>query len=212
MYIPPSHREDRVPVLHDFIERHSLATLVTLSSAGLIASHIPMVLDPEPAPLGTLRGHVSRANPQWRDLAADVQALAIFYGPHHYISPSWYPSKTETGRVVPTWNYVTVHVYGPLRVIEDPDWLHSHLTSLTAAHEAQFSQPWQLKDAPADYIEAMAKGIVGLQLPIKRLEGKWKVSQNRSAADRHGVVAGLRELDTPESNAMATLVMERLLE
>jgi transcriptional regulator len=209
MYIPQNFREERVPVLHDLIEQNSFSTLITLSSTGLIASHIPMVLDREPAPLGILRGHVSRANPQWRDISADVQALAIFYGPHHYITPSWYPSKTETGRVVPTWNYVAVHAYGPFRIVENPDWLHSHLTNLTTAHEAQFSKPWNLEDAPVEYIEAMAKGIVGVELRIQRLEGKWKVSQNRSASDRDGVVRGLEELDSPESRAMAALVRER---
>jgi transcriptional regulator len=209
MYIPQNFREERVPVLHHLIEQHSFSTLVTLNSSGLIASHIPMVLDREPAPFGMLRGHVSRANPQWSDISAHVQALAIFYGPHHYITPSWYSSKIETGRVVPTWNYVTVHAYGPLRIVEDSHWLHSHLASLTTAHEAQFSKPWNLQDAPAEYIEAMAKGIVGVELPIQRLEGKWKVSQNRSASDRDGVVHGLEELDSPESRAMAALVRER---
>lgn len=210
MYIPESFLENRVPVLHDLIKQHALATLVTLSSTGLIASHIPMVLDPQPAPFGTLRGHVSRANPQWRDLSADVQALAIFSGPHHYISPSWYPSKIQTGRVVPTWNYAVVHAYGPLQIVEDVDWLRKHLGELVTAYEAGLREPWKIDDAPADYISSTAKGIVGLELPIQRLEGKWKVSQNRSAADRRGAILGLEELGTPESNAMAKLVAERM--
>jgi transcriptional regulator len=159
--------------------------------------------------MGQLRGHISRANTQWRDYTPSVEALAIFSGPQHYITPAWYPEKQETGKVVPTWNYVVVHAYGYLQVIEDGEWLMAHLKSLTKTHEADFAIPWQVEDAPADYIASMAKGIVGLEMAIERLEGKWKVSQNRSERDRDGVAKGLAELNTTESLAMKTLVEER---
>jgi transcriptional regulator len=203
MYLPTHFREDRLEVLHRFIEQHGFATLVTLSADGLTANHIPMALDLEPAPLGTLRGHVSRANPLWRDSLPDVSALAIFQGPSAYITPSWYPSTRETGRMVPTYNYVVVHAHGPIRTFEDPAPLEQHLRTLTDLHEAAFPAPWKIEDAPADFFQAMMKGIVGIEIPIARLEGKWKVSQNRLPADRAGAEAGLRANGCP---AMADLV------
>jgi transcriptional regulator len=189
---------------------YPLAALVTLGSEGLIASHIPLLHEPGGSEFGVLKGHVSRANPQWRNLSPNVDALAIFAGPQHYISPNWYPAKQADGKVVPTWNYVTVHAYGPLRVVEDADWLIAHLNSLTGIHESGFPAPWKVTDAPADYIAALMKGIVGFELPIRKLEGKWKVSQNRSVQDRQGVAEGLSALDTPEGNAMEALVTESL--
>jgi transcriptional regulator len=147
-----------------------------------------------------LKGHISRANPQWRDYTPSVEALAIFSGPQHYITPSWYPEKQETGKVVPTWNYVVVHAYGYLKVIEDGEWLMAHLENLTNTHEAGFAVPWKVGDAPSDYIAS---------LDIERLEGKWKVSQNRSEQDREGVARGLAGLNTTESLAMKGLVEER---
>lgn len=203
MYLPAHFREDRLEVLHRFIEQHGLATLVTLSAEGLTANHIPMVLDLAPAPLGTLRGHVSKANPLWRDSPPDVSALAIFQGPSAYITPSWYPSTRETGRMVPTYNYVVVHAHGPIRTFEDPALLEQHLRTLTDLHEAAFPAPWKIEDAPADFFQAMLKSIVGIEIPIARLEGKWKVSQNRLPADRAGAEAGLRASGCP---AMADLV------
>jgi transcriptional regulator len=208
MYIPRANQEDRIPVLHKLIEDQPFASLITVGSSGLFASHIPMVLE-QNGSKGRLKGHISRANTQWRDYTPSVEALAIFSGPQHYITPSWYPEKQETGKVVPTWNYVVVHAYGYLKVIEDGEWLMAHLKNLTDAHEAGFAVPWQVEDAPADYIVSMAKGIVGLEIAIERLEGKWKVSQNRSEPDREGVARGLAELDTTESLAMTALVEER---
>jgi transcriptional regulator len=208
MYIPDSFREDRIPVLQEHIARKGFATLVTLGSAGLTASHIPMLLDAAGEPFGTLRGHLSRANGQWRDLSPDVEALAIFSGPQHYVSPSWYPSKAETGKVVPTWNYAVVHAYGYIRIVEDPEWLLRHVSSLTEAHEAAFETPWKVTDAPADFVRTMLNGIVGIEMPIRKLEGKWKVNQNRSASDQRGVADALERLQTPESKAMADLVRD----
>jgi transcriptional regulator len=206
VYLPAHFREDRLEVLHHFIRRQSFATLVTLGSDGLIANHIPLVFHPEPAPLGMLRGHVSKANPQWRDSLPAVSALAIFQGPSAYISPSWYPTKQETGRVVPTYNYVVVHAHGPLATFTEPSLLEQHLRTLTSQHEASFPMPWTIDDAPADFFQGLLKSIVGIEIPIQRLEGKWKVSQNRPAADRAGVVTGLHATGCP---AMADLVSER---
>jgi transcriptional regulator len=193
VYIPPLHKEDRIDVLHDAIGRTGLATLVTLTDDGLVASHLPMLLDPDPAPYGTLLGHLARPNPQARGTAADVQALAIFQGPDAYITPSWYATKRETGKVVPTWNYVTIHAYGPVEFFNDTERLRAIVTRLTDRQEQARAEPWAVTDAPADFIDGMLKGIVGFALPIVRLEGKWKMSQNRPAPDRAGVIDGLQD-------------------
>jgi transcriptional regulator len=208
MYIPRANKEDRISVLHKLMEEQPFASLITVGSSGLFASHIPMVLEQNGA-MGRLKGHISRANTQWRDYTPSVQALAIFSGPQHYITPTWYPEKQETGKVVPTWNYVVVHAYGYLNVIEDGDWLMAHLQSLVNIHEADSPVPWKVGDAPPDYIASQVKGIVGLEMAIERIEGKWKVSQNRSEQDRSGVARGLAELNTAESLAMKALVEQR---
>ena len=191
MYIPPLFKEDRIEVLHAAIRAAGLATLVTLREDGLIASHVPMLLDAEPAPYGTLLGHVARPNAQARSAVPGVQALAIFHGPDAYITPSWYATKRENGKVVPTWNYVAIHAYGPVEFFDDRERLRAVVTRLTERFEAPRAEPWAVTDAPADFIDGMLKGIVGFALPIARLEGKWKMSQNRPPADRAGVVAGL---------------------
>ena len=191
MYIPPLFKEDRIDVLHAAIRAAGLATLVTLREDGLIASHVPMLLDAEPAPYGTLLGHVARPNAQARGAVPGVQALAIFHGPDAYITPSWYATKRETGKVVPTWNYVAIHAYGPVEFFDDRERLRAVVTRLTERFETPRAEPWAVSDAPADFIDGMLKGIVGFALPIARLEGKWKMSQNRPPADRAGVVAGL---------------------
>ncbi len=206
MYIPKHFQEIRTDILHEFIRAHSFGALVTLSLDGLVASHIPFLLDSEPAPLGTLRGHVARANTQWRDSSPEVAALAIFEGPHHYISPNWYPSKAEHGRVVPTWNYAVVHAYGPLKSFDDRERLLGIVRSLTDLHEAAFPEPWKLEDAPEEFIDGMLNAIVGIEIPVARLEGKWKVSQNRPDTDRRQTAHKLRALGTPESAAMACLI------
>ena len=208
MYIPRAHNEERVTVLQKLIEDQPFASLITVGSSGLFASHIPMVLE-QNGPMGQLRGHISRANTQWRDYNPSIEALAIFSGPQHYITPNWYLEKQDTGKVVPTWNYVVVHAYGYLNIIEDAEWLRTHLASLTSIHEAESPVPWKIGDAPEDYIAALLKGIVGLEMTIERLEGKWKVSQNRSDEDRNGVAKGLAELNTAESLAMKALVERR---
>ena len=184
---------------------------MTLGEQGLVANHVPFVLDAAAGPLGTLRGHVARANGQWREFRRDVEALVIFQGPQSYVTPSWYATKQETGKVVPTWNYAVVHVYGVIRAIEDGNWLRDQIERLTALQESARAEPWAVSDAPGGFIDAMMKAIVGIEIDITRLEGKWKVSQNRPAADRQGVAQGLRTEgveESEESIAMAQLVEE----
>jgi transcriptional regulator len=208
MYIPRHNEEKRVPVMHALMVAQPFGTLVTLGASGLFASHIPMVLEDDGSPFGVLKGHISRANAQWRDFVPTIDALAIFAGPQHYISPVWYPETKEHGKEVPTWNYVVVHAYGPLKVIQDHHWLMMNVEKLTNVHEAGSPAPWKVSDAPPDFIKSQLNGIVGLELPIQRLEGKWKVSQNRTERERNGVIDGLAKLNTPESLAMKALVEE----
>jgi transcriptional regulator len=206
MYVPAHFEETRPEVLGRLIHDHPLAALVTLGRDGLSANHIPLELDPEPAPLGTLRGHVARANPVWRDFSRDVEVLAIFQGAQAYISPAWYETKKETGKVVPTYNYIVVHAYGPLRIVEDRAWLRALVERLTNRHEAERPEPWKVTDAPAGYIEQMLGAIIGVEIPLTRLVGKWKVSQNRPAVDRDGVVSALAEMEDQNARAMSDLV------
>jgi transcriptional regulator len=208
LYTPPHFAEDRPQVLQDFIGRHPLATLVTLSSSGLNANHIPLLLDPDPAPHGKLIGHLARANNQWRDFDARVEALAIFSGPQAYVSPSWYATKAETGKVVPTWNYAAVHAYGALRVIDDAGWLRSLVGRLTDRHEGTRSQPWKVEDAPESYIQSQLKGIIGIELTVQRFEGKWKLSQNRPERDRQGTVRGLDETGDAGAASLAKMMAD----
>ncbi len=210
MYLPKHFEETRIEVLHELIRSHPLGTLVTLASQGLDANHIPFEIDPSPAPFGTLRGHVARANPLWREPPRGVDALAIFQGPQAYVSPSWYPSKRETGKVVPTWNYAVVHAHGPLRIIDDRAWLRALVERLTRRHEAGRREPWQVTDAPPDFIEAQLAAIVGIEMPIARLAGKWKTSQNRSPRDRAGAAEGLAQDAGESAAAMADLVRRTL--
>jgi transcriptional regulator len=219
MYLPPAFREDRIEVQHALIRAHPLGLLVTAGPAGLMANQLPFLIYPagsagwpdsgENAPAGgTLRAHFARGNPQLGELAAVEQCLVVFQGPQEYVTPSWYATKRETGKVVPTWNYVTVHAWGRPRVIADTDWLRRQIGDLTRQQEAMRPAPWAVEDAPAEFVTAQMKGIIGLEIPVHRIEGKWKVSQNRPAADRAGVVAGLRERGET-SEAMAALVTER---
>jgi transcriptional regulator len=191
MYLPAHFSEPRLDVLHEAIRASGLATLVTAGPGGLDASHLPFLLDPTPGPLGRLIGHLARANPQWQEPAGSQEALAIFLGPDAYVTPSWYVTKRETGKVVPTWNYLAIHAHGRLVFIHDQHRLLEIVTRLTDRHEATRPSPWRVSDAPTDYVETMLKGIVGIELTITRLEGKWKASQNRSEPDRDGVAEGL---------------------
>jgi transcriptional regulator len=193
MYQPPHFREDRLDVQHDLIRSHPLGLLITSGPGGLMANPIPFLIDSGASEGGTLLCHMARANPQWRELAAVEECLVVFQGPQDYVTPSWYATKRETGKVVPTWNYATVHAWGKPAVIDDPDWLRRQIESLTQAREASRPEPWQVDDAPAAFVTAQIKGIIGVEIPIGRIEGKWKVSQNRPEPDRAGVAAGYRE-------------------
>jgi transcriptional regulator len=190
MYVPVHFSETRLPVLHDAIRRSGIATLVTNGPAGLEASHVPMLLDPDPAPYGTLLCHVARDNPHWRS-AGEGDSLAIFLGPDAYISPSTYATKKRNPKVVPTWNYVAIHAYGRLQWFDDEARLRDLVTRLTRRQEAPRAEPWAVTDAPEDYVRMMLRAIVGLSLPIARLEGKWKMSQNRPPEDRASAAASL---------------------
>ncbi len=212
MYIPATYREDDLPTLHAYLDAHPLAALVTAvdGPASLFATHLPLLLDRSLGPVGTLRGHLARANPHARQLATGaVPALMLFSGPDAYITPNWYPLKAEHGRVVPTWNYVAVHAFGTAVLHDDPEFLLPHLEALTARHEAARSTGWKVTDAPADFIAQQARAIVGLEIRIDRLEGKWKMSQNRSAADIDGVIAGLGASGSPADRVVANIVADR---
>jgi transcriptional regulator len=204
MYLPQHHEEQRVEVLHALIRSHPLATWITLVDGELVANQVPFLLDESRA---VLLAHVARANPVWKN-AASHPSLLVFQGPQAYITPSWYPSKHQHGMAVPTWNYVVVQARGRARVIEDRDWLLKHVGAMTDTQEAAQTLPWKVSDAPADFIARMLGAIVGIEIPIESLTGKWKVSQNRTAPDRLGVVTGLMGRDDAQAAEMAALVRD----
>ncbi|MCB5175256.1 FMN-binding negative transcriptional regulator [Microvirga lenta] len=206
MYQPPHFREDRLEVQHALIRAHPLGMLVTMGRSGLLANPIPFVLDEAASPLGTLKAHLSRANPQWQDFDPGQEALVVFQGTEAYITPSWYETKRETGKVVPTWNYAVVQARGRMRAVEDPAWLMRQIGEMTGQQEAAHPEPWAVSDAPPAFVAAQLKGIVGIEIEIARIEGKWKVSQNRPDADRRGVAEGLRALSDDEPRRMAEMV------
>jgi transcriptional regulator len=212
LYNPPQFAIEDLAAIHAHIRNTGLATLVTVSAEGPMASHLPLLLDDTAGPYGTLIGHLAHANPQIALTDVAIPALAVFMAADTYVSPSWYPAKQEHGRVVPTWNYATVHVRGALRFHDDPEWLRAAVERLTRKHEASFRQPWNVTDAPAKFIEAQLRGIVGVELEIAQLSGKYKLSQNRSEADRRGVIAGLAA--RPDGNAaeIARLMQDNLKE
>ena len=209
MYQPPHFREDRRDVQHALIKAHSLGLLITAGPEGLQANYIPFLIDAQASDNGTLRAHLARANPQLRELAAVDECLVVFQGPQAYVSPSLYPSKRETGKVVPTWNYTTVQAWGRPRVMDDANWIRGQIDDLTRHKEADRAAPWNVADAPDTFLTSQIKAIVGLEIPILRIKGKWKVSQNRVATDAAGVAAGLRG-EGEEADAMAGLVAERM--
>lgn len=206
MYQPPHFREERLEIQHALIRAHPLGLLISPGEDGLLANPVPFLLDAAAAPKGVLRAHLARANRQWQALAAGQPALVVFQGVDTYITPSWYETKKETGKVVPTWNYAIVQVRGPVRVVEDREWLRRQITALTAEHESSRSEPWAVTDAPEDFVEAQLKGIIGIEMTIETIEGKWKVSQNRPLADRIGVTAGLAAEADPRAAEMERLV------
>jgi len=207
MYQPSAFREERLETLHELIRAHPLATLITAGPGGLIANFVPFILA-DMGDKGTLRAHIAKANDQVNALAVGAETLVVFHGPEAYITPSWYVSKKEHGRVVPTWNYAVIQVRGTPRVLDDPAWLRTQIGALTAAQESQRPEPWNVTDAPEPFIDGQMRAIIGVEIPILTIEGKWKVSQNRSAADRQGVYEGLK--DEQGNVEMARMVAERL--
>lgn len=205
MYLPPAFREDDLPTLHAIMRDVRLANVVMATSEGLMATPLPLFVDPDDGPNGTLYGHLARANPQAR-LRAEGEAMALFTTADAYVSPSYYASKREHGKVVPTWNYVAVHAWGPAEIFDDPARLLDVVTRLTDHHERPRATPWAMSDAPEGYVAAQLRGIVGLRMPIARVAGKRKMSQNRPAADRAGVAAGLAASDRESERAVARLI------
>ena len=203
MYLPSAFRQDDLAELHAQLQANPFALLTSAGATGVQASHLPLLLAPDEGEFGTLYGHFARANPHWRDLQGSAEALAVFSGPDAYISPGWYPAKAEHGKVVPTWNYIAVHARGPVELIEDPERLLQIVSRLSDQHESGRARPWAVSDAPRDYIDTMLRAIVGFALPIRRLEGKWKLGQNRSAADQAGVRDGLAASPSPGDRELA---------
>jgi transcriptional regulator len=211
MYLPEQFRVDDVADLHALMRARPFATLVSAGAAGLMATHLPTVLKDD-GPYGTIECHVARANPHWREFAAGAgaDALMIFQGPEGYITPTWYASKAEHGKVVPTWNYAVVHAYGRAEAMDDVAWLRRHVGELTAQQEAGEAKPWAVTDAPESFIAGTARAIVGIRLQIARLEGKWKMSQNREIKDREGVVKGLGRRGEGDDADIAAIVRQRI--
>ena len=210
MYVPKYHAESDISILHALIRAQPLGTWVTYSDGDLIANHIPFLIDPSRSVHGTLVGHVARANPVWQSFSKSVNCVVAFQGPQTYITPSWYPSKHAHGKAVPTWNYAVVHAHGMPRAIEDRDWLLQHVNQLTEVHESDQALPWKVSDAPLDFTAKLLESIVGIEIPISKLVGKWKVSQNRPVPDQLGVVAGLIARDDTQSKDMASLVRQHI--
>jgi transcriptional regulator len=207
LYEPPLHRNENLPDLHALIKERVFGLLVSNGAEGILANSVPFVLDAAASKLGTLKVHLARANPQWRDLQAQPDVLVVFQGHDHYITPSWYATKQETGKVVPTWNYTMVQAKGRAKVMDDA-WLDQQIKELTQTLEQRREQPWAVGDAPADFIAMQRRAIVGVEIEILDIRGKWKTSQNRNAADRAGVVAGLEAMGDEDSRAMAGIVRE----
>ncbi|EZH79795.1 FMN-binding negative transcriptional regulator [Ectopseudomonas composti] len=203
MYCPAAFRQDDLPTLHAQIQASGLAIVTSSGAQGLQASHLPLLLAPDEGEFGTLYGHFARANPHWRDLASGAEALVVFSGADAYVHPGWYPAKAEHGKVVPTWNYIAVHAWGQAEVFDEPERLLQLVSRLSDRHEQGRAQPWAVDDAPRDYIESILRAIVGFALPIRRLEGKWKLSQNRSTRDQAGVRAGLATSANPRDHELA---------
>ena len=213
LYNPPAFRVDDIDVLYEHIDRCGLAVVVTVGPTGPIISHVPLMLERAPkgsiGAYGRLVGHFAKSNPQWRDSDAAMQAVAVFSGPDAYVSPSWYPSKHEHGRAVPTWNYAVVHARGMLEVFHDAERLRDVVGRLTQRHEAGRPRPWAITDAPPRFIDSQLAAIVGFEIEITTLEGKYKLSQNRDAADRDGVIAGLSDADVAGADDIAALMTGR---
>ncbi|MDE1994741.1 MAG: FMN-binding negative transcriptional regulator [Rhizobiaceae bacterium] len=206
MYQPPHFREDDLEAQHALIRAHPLGLLITSGDGDINANAIPFHLDAGLSAKGTLQAHVARANKQWQEIRDGAKVLVVFQGADSYVTPSWYATKQETGKVVPTWNYAIVQVRGSARIVDDPAWLRVQIDRLTGEREGSRQHPWAVSDAPADFVGAQIKGIIGIEIEIAEIDGKWKVSQNRPAADQKGVIHGLSEEPTTDAAEMIDLV------
>ena len=209
MYNPPAFKETRLDVVHDFMEERAFGLLISGSESELVATHVPFILDRTRGPFGTLQAHVARGNAHHRALSIASEVLVVFSGPDAYITPNWYASKLRDGKVVPTWNYAAVHIYGNVSVIDDAKFLREHVGALTRRHERERPTEWQVSDAPADYVDKQLAAIVGVEIAITRFDAKWKASQNRPAEDIQGVIAGLSASPNERDREMGAIVRER---
>ena len=203
MYVPKFNEENDLSTLHELIKSKPLGMWSAIADGTIVINHIPFVLHENRGKFGTLVGHVARSNTIWKDFSEESDSVVVFQGEQAYITPSWYPSKHKHGKAVPTWNYVVVHAHGMPRKIEDPDWLLIHLNELTDIHERGQSLPWKVSDAPAEFIHQLTKSIVGIEIPINAISGKWKLGQNRPEPDKLGVIAGLRSTEEEEARRLA---------
>ncbi|MFT5132132.1 MAG: transcriptional regulator [Gammaproteobacteria bacterium] len=210
MYVPNYNEENDVPTLHSFMEANPLGAWTTIVHGNIAANHIPLLLHKNRGELGTLVGHVARSNDIWQGFSTEKESLVIFQGAQSYMSPNWYPSKHVDGKGVPTWCYMVVHAHGIPRKIEDPEWLLQHVNELANTHESKQSLPWKVSDAPGDFIDMLIKGIVGIEIPIGTLKGKWKLDQNRSEPDNFGIIAGLKSTDDPQAHRMAEQLSQQV--
>jgi len=203
-------QETNREVLHQLIRSHPLGTWVCNDNGELDINHIPFLLEVEAGGYGTLKGHVAKANPIWKMLASQTSSVVVFQGAQAYITPSWYASKQEHQKVVPTWNYAVVHAHGIAQAVNDQTWLLDHLNALTDAQEHEYTQPWKVSDAPDNFIERMLNGIIGIEIPISKLVGAWKTSQNKQQADKEGVINGLKSKDDSQSTLMASYITQHI--
>lgn len=210
MYARDTSLESRPDVLVAAMREIKLSAMVSTTGGGLHASHLPVIVEAAADGSIVLNGHLSRNNPHWRAISEPAETVAMFQGPHSYISPSWYETKAETGKVVPTWGYIAVHAHGTLEAIDDADWLRGHVNALTNLHEAGQSQPWAVSDAPDNYITVMLRGIIGVRLAVERIEGSWKLNQHRSEGDLCSTIAGLRGKDDQQSHELGDEMAEAL--
>lgn len=210
MYVPKFNEEKEISVLHGLIKAKPFGAWTAITEGEIEVNHIPFVLKEKRGELGTLVGHVARNNKIWQTVSEKQYSVIIFQGDQAYITPSWYPSKHKDGKAVPTWNYAVVHAYGIPRVFEDPGKLVEHITELTKIHEANQALPWEVTDAPSEYIDRLVKAIVGIEIPIAKIIGKWKLGQNRSDSDKLGVIAGLRSGNDPQAHGLADQLFRQL--
>ena len=210
MYIPKFNQENDTSILHSLIKAKPLGAWTTLADGEIAINHIPFILHNSSGALGTLVGHVARANPIFQKFSKNVNSIVVFQGEQAYISPSWYPSKYQHGKVVPTWNYIVVHAHGIPKIIEDPEWLLQHVNELTDLHESEQKLPWKVADAPKEFITKLLDAIVGIEIPIVKLVGKWKLGQNRPAPDQLGMAAGLISCGNSESQSLAQQIKQRV--